>query len=493
MKKITLAAAILAAGCSHLPSVGPDYSEPDAEMERFAAPDAGMPTADRTATGEWKIADAGADSRAEISPDEIKRWWERFDDAVLDSLVDGAVSNNLSFLMAQKRLETSRWMLFGTYAAFLPRIDGSAFAQQTEKGENTSAMWGTGRTRHRDIFSAGFDATWEIDIFGGSRRETEAARAEAEAAAWNLADAWVTLSSEVGREYIMLRTTQQRIAVARTNLVLQTETYEILKSRFDSGIGDELAVSQSKYVVDQTLARIPTLLAQEEQLKNALAVLVGETPGALHETLAACPARDWLTEPAKLSEIPLDAVRARPDVRAAERRLAAQVARIGIAKSMWFPRFFVNGSLGLESVKLSKFVSRDSFYGAIGPSVSWPIFQGGAVYASVKAEEAKTDEAYLAYELALAEACGDIRDCCSSYSQEYHRYQALQGAVKAAKDAVDISNDLYRNGLKDFTAVIDAQRSLLNLEEELVISRGDIAVNLISLYKSLGGGVPENM
>ena len=349
-------------------------------------------------------------------------------------------------------------------------------------------MWSSRSKLHRDVFSAGFDASWEIDIFGGSRRATEAAMADAMAAEWRLSDAWVSLTAEVARRYIDLRTTQQRIAVARTNLVLQSETYDILKSRLDSGIGDELAVNQSKYVVDQTHARIPTLVAQEEKLKNSLAVLAGKMPGALHEELSACPQRDWIIAPMKFASIPLDMLRARPDVRMAEREFAAEVARIGVAKALWYPKFYINGTLGLESVKAQKLFERDSLFGSIGPSISWPIFRGGSIYANVKAQEARMHEKCLAYELQLQNAYAEVRDVYAAYTQEYHRYQALQGAVKAAQDAVSIAKDLYKNGLRDFTAVIDAQRSLLNLEEELVVSRGQITQNAISLFKALGGG-----
>ena len=212
-------------------------------------------------------------------------------------------------------------------------------------------------------------------------------------------------------------------------------------------------------------------------------------PGARHAELKDCPDRDWLLEPTKVAGAPLDMIRNRPDVRIAERQLAAQVAKVGVAKAMWYPKLYINGSLGLESVKVQKFLSKDSFYGAIGPSVSWPIFQGGNIYASVKAEEARMDEAFLNYDSVLQNAYREVRDNYALYTQEYHRYQALRGAVKAAQDAVAISQDLYKNGLRDFTAVIDAQRSLLSLQEALVVSRGQITIDLISLYKSLGGGL----
>lgn len=481
--------AVFAAGCTILPSVGPTYECPDFDLSTGALPDAGLPTTNRTAIGEWMPAEGAADIRPVLTPQEIGQWWTRFDDPLLTNLVSRAVEGNLTFQMAQQRVEASRWTLLGSYAAYLPKVTGAAAFSRFEKGPNNQSMLGTGQRLHRDLFTGGFDATWEIDIFGGSRRATESAQAQYEAALYGLSDAWVILTAEVGRQYVQLRTTQQRIAVARTNLVLQSETYDILKSRLDSGIGDELAVSQSKYIVNQTLATIPPLLAQEEELLNSIAILTGEMPGCYHDTLKTCPDRDWLIAPEKVATVSLDQLRNRPDVRMAERKLAAQVARIGVAKAMWFPKLFINGSLGLESVKASDFLKKDSFYGAIGPSISWPIFQGGNIYASVKTEEARTEEARLAYEAALQEAYRDIRNVYAQYTQEYHRYQALQGAVKAAQDAVSISNDLYKNGLRDFTAVIDAQRSLLALEEALVVSRGQITLDLLALYKALGGGL----
>lgn len=484
-------ALALAAGCTLIPAVGPDYHEPNFETPVGLLPDAGMPTTNLTATGEYRPAASNDDLRVVISEERLAQWWRNFNDDVLESLVSGAVSNNLSFHMAIERLAQAEWRLLGSYSAFLPKVGVDGAWTRSEAHRNNSTMVGTGhRHRESDLYHAGFNGTWEIDIFGGSRRATEAAMAEAEAAGWSVADAWIELTTRIGRDYVSLRTTQDRLAVARTNLVLQSETYDILKSRLDSGIGDELAVNQSKYIVDQTRARIPTLLADEEALKNALAILAGETPGELHGALVAVePRRDWLLEPQKLGELPLNLIRARPDVRVAERKLAAQVAAVGVAESMWFPKLFINGSLGMESMTVSKFLQPGSFYASIGPSVSWPIFQGGNIYANIKVEEAKTEEARLNYMLTLDTAYAEVRDAYSAYTQEYHRYQALAGAVKAAQDAVTISNDLYKNGLRDFTAVIDAQRSLLNLEEELVVSRGEITLGVIELYRALGGGL----
>ena len=477
------ALAALLAGCMSLPSVGPDYSEPEFKIDSAALPDAGWPTSNLTATCEYAPAVSNGDSRVVISKESVARWWERFDDPVLAGLVEGAVSNNVSYGMAKARLEQSNWELVGSYAAFLPEFEADGNAIRSVTRDNN-------RYLRSSKFGAGLNMTWEIDIFGGSRRATEAALAQAEAAGWTVADAWVALTTEIGRQYINLRTTQARIDVARTNLVLQSETYEILKSRLESGIGDELAVNQCAYVVEQTRARIPQLLAQEEALKNAIAVLAGEVPGSLHETLRSLDlGRDWHLQPQKVAGLRLDMMRSRPDVKSAERNLAAETARIGVAKSLWYPKLFINGGVGMESSKFSKLFDSDSFYASIGPSVSWPFFQGGNVYAQVRAAEARVEEACLAYELAIQNAYGEVRDAYSAYTQEYHRYQALKAAVKAASDAVSISNDLYKNGLKDFNNVLDAQRSRLQLEEEYVVSRGQITLNLIELYRALGGGL----
>ncbi len=464
---------LLVAGCSSLPSIGPDYNKPEVNLPDTVLPDGGV------------AGSTTNDTRYVIKADDLTKWWTRFNDNTLVSLVDTAVSNNVSFKMARERLIASRWELMGSYAAFMPQVGVGAAAVHSDRRANTTS----GRKLHQDVFSAGFDAAWEIDIFGGSRRASESAEASLEASGFVLNDAWVTLTAEVGSKYIELRTTQQRIAVARANLALQTQTYDIVKSRLDSGIGDELSVSQSKYIVEQARAAIPPLLVQEEKLLNAIAILTGAMPGTVHSGLKECPQRDWLVPAGRLESIPLDLIRSRPDVRAAERLLAAQSARIGVAKSFWYPKLYINGSLGLESLKADKFFKDDSLYSSFGPSISWPIFQGGRIYANVKIEEARTREACLNYELVTQKAYEEVRDAYANYTREYHRYEALEAAVKAAQDAVAISNDLNKNGLKDFTAVIDAQRSLLSLEEALVLSRGAITSNLISLYKALGGGV----
>ena len=480
----------LVTGCSSLPSVGPSYEEPELDVPASPLPDAGLPTTNLTAVGEYVPAEGAEDSRQVLSKDGLERWWERFGDSVLDDLVEGGISNNVSYRMAQRRLEQARYELLGSYAVYLPQF--SVGAEWTRHWHNVNSS-GNGNEQNGFNYNAqdvALNGNWEIDVFGGSRRATEAAFALAQAAECDVANEWLKLTTQIVSSYVDLRTTQERIAVARTNLVLQSETYDILKSRLDSGIDDELAVNQCAYVVEQTRARIPGLLAQEEASKNALAILAGAVPGVLHAKLEPLTDRHvWLLDPQKVAELRLDLMRGRPDVRAAERSLAAQTAQIGVAKSLWFPKLYVSGAVGWDSRDRAKIFTADSFFASSGPAVRWPIFQGGAVYAKVKAAEAKTAEVALAYELALQKAYGEVRSAYSAYTQEYHHNKALQSAVKAATDAVAISKDLYKNGLKDFNNVLDAQRSRLDFEEQFVVSRGQITIALIDLYRALGGGL----
>lgn len=481
---------LILSGCTMLPSVGPNYKEPVLEVPDCALPDAGQPISKLTKTFEYQAAEEKDDHRVSVTTNVVEKWWMRFNDPVLVKLVEGGVAKNNGYLMAQKRLVQRNYELLGSYAAFLPHFTGNGAWQRSWLGKKTpGAETGRNFTAY-NAQNVGLDGNWEIDIFGGSRRATEAAFAQAEAAGWSVADAWLSLTTQIGYEYIQLRTTQELIDVARTNLTLQSETYDILKSRLDSGIGDELAVNQCAYIVEQTRARIPTLLAEEESHKNRLAVLTGEIPGALHGDLVpVTDGRDWLLAPQKVDGLSLDMIRARPDVRIAERALAAETARLGVAKSVWFPKFYVSGAVGWQSRGREKIFSADSFIGALGPSFSWPIFAGGAIYANVKATEARVEECALAYEETVQNAYGEVRDCYSAYTQEYHRYRSLMGAVKAATDAVAISQDLYKNGLRDFNNVLDAQRSRLEFEEQFAVSRGQITLKLIALYKALGGGL----
>lgn len=489
-----LAATLLAAGCESLTpkwmTVGPDYERKDVDVLQSPLADPGFASGKREEGGRLEVLRGDKDPRVEVTPEMIDAWWTSFNDPLLTELIERAVTNSISYAIAQERLVQARWAYAASFGGLLPSFDMSGRAMRSgyHKETTTGASAG-GRDLHSNTYHAGFDATWEIDIFGGTRRANESASAALDAAYCDVDAALVSLTAEIGSAYISLRTTQARVKTAIANLKLQSETYEILRSRLESGIGDELAVNQAKYNVDQTRATIPPLKAQEEAFMNAIAILVGDMPGTWHARLESLPARDWLVVPQKLSSIPVNALRARPDICAAERRLAAQVAQVGVKKAQLFPKFFINGSVGFDSPKSGDFFHRDAVYGTIGPSFSWPIFRGGAIYSEMKAAESRVEEATLNYELSVQKALGELRDAYSAYTAAYHRFESLKGAVDAAGAAVDISNDLYKNGLADFNNVLDAQRSKLSLEDSLTAARGDITLQLIKLYKAMGGGL----
>ena len=462
--------ALLVAGCF---SVGPDYERPELRDHAYPLPDAG-------ATKEK--GDGQAKARETISAEEVGAWWTVFKDPQLDELIRRSCTNNLSLRAGVARVRKARAQLAAARGKWEPTLDASGGITRFRTSENGQS----GRRITRNLFSGGFDASWELDIFGGVRRSVEAAEAELESAVAGWEQIWVTQAAEVASNYAALRTVQQRLEVARNNLKIQDETLQILNSRLESGIGDDLAVQQARYNVETTRATIPALLAQEEAHLNALAVLVGAEPGSLQGEIK--PAKQLTMEPRSLEAISAECLRRRPDLRQAERALAAQCARIGVATADLYPHFRLNGSLGLESLKASDFFKSSSLYWSVGPSVSWSIFNGASVRANIETQKALFEEACANYDAALLAAAMDIRNALSAYSQEYHRNQALAKAVEAAQAAVNISQDLYKSGLRDFNNVLDAQRSLLTLQESFTLSQGNIATELISLYKALGGG-----
>jgi NodT family efflux transporter outer membrane factor (OMF) lipoprotein len=255
----------------------------------------------------------------------------------------------------------------------------------------------------------------------------------------------------------------------------------------EAGLADELAVQQARYNVEQTRATIPTLRTSLESAMNTLAVLTGTMPGTLHERLAA-------TRPIPvgslkmLTGIPANTLRQRPDIRVAERRLAAQAAQIGVATADLYPKFYLLGSIGWESLESSTFMSSHSMAWSFGPRVSWPIFHGGSIRGNIEAQEALHEQLLAAYEKTVLIAAQEVRDALVAYAQEQQRRDTLLVAIEAAQAAEEIAQDQYRSGLTDFNNVLDAQRSLFSFEESLAVSEAAVTTNLVRLYKALGGG-----
>jgi NodT family efflux transporter outer membrane factor (OMF) lipoprotein len=410
-------------------------------------------------------------------------WWRTFDDPQLTALVGRALSANREVAVAEAKIREARARVAIAGAGALPMVGVGGGYQRYQTSRNNSPF-----VRITDNqFQAGFDATWEIDIFGGTRRRVEAAEAGVGALTAGRDAVWVSLAAEVVNTYVNYRAAQQRLRVVRKNAELQEETFSLNKSRAESGLTSELPLQQSAYTLESTRSQIPPLEAALESYANALAFLVGAFPGELHEELKEeqeiPSAARWTLE-----SIPSECIRMRPDVRAAERQVAMASANVGVATADLYPKFSLLGSIGLGSVKAGDFLSGDSVMYSWGPQVSWPIFRGGSIRNNIKAQNAVQEQALAGYEQTVLNAVKDVRNVLVAYDREYARYETLTKAEEAAQKAVGISEELYKNGLIDFSNVLDAQRSVMALQESLVVSRGMISQHLVSLYKALGGG-----
>jgi NodT family efflux transporter outer membrane factor (OMF) lipoprotein len=410
---------------------------------------------------------------------DAAQWWKQFNDPGLTEMVQRALNNNHELKTAVARVRQARAQLARTRAAYGPTVDLSGSINRSESSANGMSDIGT-----TTLYSTGFDAVWEIDIFGGTRRAVEAALADWDAIRIGLDDVRVSVAAETAIAYLSICTYQHRLTVSRANLEAQQETFEILSDRCNAGLSNELALQQARYNLESTRAEIPTLEAGLESARNALSVLAGEMPGALKiPHIDRIPQSDLVFE-----GIPADLLRRRPDVRRAERELAAQTARIGVAVADLYPRFTLTGSIGLESLQASTLFDSDSGKYSIIPGIRWPIFYSGSIRNNIKIQEAVQEQYLYAYETEVLNAVQEVRDALINYRKEKERSASLRDAVEAARAAEELAQDQYRNGLSDFNNVLDAQRSLLSFQEKLAVSEGMVSQNTVRLYKALGGG-----
>jgi NodT family efflux transporter outer membrane factor (OMF) lipoprotein len=409
---------------------------------------------------------------------DITEWWNQFNDPVLTEMVLRALENNLDLKTAVARVRQARAELGRSRAAFGPSVNLGGQVTEVRSSDNVDDR-GT-----QTLYRGGFDAVWEIDVFGGTRRAVEAAVADFEAQQYGLAAVQVSVVSETARAYLLLRTFQYRVVVAQSNLRTQKDTVEILESRRSAGLSNGLAVQQARYNYERTRSVLPALEAGLESSYTALSVLIGEMPGLLElVSRTGVPHTDL-----NLIGIPADVLRRRPDIRQAERELAAQSARVGVSVADLYPKFSLTGSIGLESLKGSNFFDSDSGGYSIVPKVRWPIFSSGSIRNNIKVQEAILEQYLAAYESTVLHAVKEVRDALVDYRKEQERREALERAVEAALSAQELSADQYRNGLSDFNNVLDAQRSLLGFQEQLAVSEGAVSENAVRLYKALGGG-----
>jgi NodT family efflux transporter outer membrane factor (OMF) lipoprotein len=460
---IAIAAAALAglAGCA---AVGPDY----------APPESNSPVAWHTELGQGLSAES-------MDPQLLARWWTTLDDPLLAGLIEQAVANNLDLKQALAKVREARARRGISQAGQFPTLDASGSATRSKSSENS----GGGATR--SFYSLGFDAGWEVDIFGGVRRGVEAADADLAASREDLRDVLVTLTAEVALNYLDARTYQSRLAVADGNLAIQQQTFDLTRSRYEAGLSDDLALQQARYNLESTQSQIPVLRSGLEEAKNRLAVLTGQAPGGVHELLAQTQPIPVIP-PRVAVGVPAETLRQRPDIRRAERSLAAQTARVGVATADLYPRFRLAGSIGLESLKSAELFKSASEAWNIGPSVSWNIFDAGAIRQNIEVQSAMEEQYLLAYEAAVLGALEEVENTLTAYAEEQLRRERLLAAVDAARQAEALAAIQYNAGLADFTTVLDAQRSLLSFEDQLAQSAGAVTSNLIRLYKALGGG-----
>jgi NodT family efflux transporter outer membrane factor (OMF) lipoprotein len=338
-----------------------------------------------------------------------------------------------------------------------------------------------------DLYDAGFDAGWELDLFGGVRRSVEVAEASFEASQEGLHDVMVSLLAEVALNYVEVRSFQTRLSLAEANQRAQEQTYGMVATRSQTGMTSNLDLEQARYNLEETRSQIPLLHAGLEQAKNRLAVLVGQNPGSLKDELAERKAIPT-PPPTVAVGVPADALRRRPDIRKAERELAAQTAVVGVATARLYPRFTLAGSIGLEALSLANLFERESGTFGLGPSFQWNLFDAGRIRQNIEVQNAIQEQALLRYEASVLKALAEVEDTLTGYAEEQTRQRSLTAASGAAQRAVEIAQDQYRSGLTDFQNVLNGQRALLSLQDQLAQSQGAVASDLISLYKALGGG-----
>jgi multidrug efflux system outer membrane protein len=473
--KLSLAALCLlaAAGCA----VGPDYRRPDTEVPK-------------TWDAQQVVGEAQP-SKTKTAPVALVEWWRSFNDPTLSSLVEMAVRANLDLRQAEARIRQARAALGVAGAPLFPQLTSTALYQRSQSSSATVTTGGPALATAaglRELFQVGLDASWELDIFGGTRRNIEAAGADLRAAVEDRRDVLVTMVGEVGNNYLTLRGLQQQLDIAHKNLKAQQHTADITRKRFEAGFVGALDVANANAQVATTQSQIPVLESSARAAIYNLGVLLGREPAALEKDLARqgpIPS----TPPEIPVGLPSDLLRRRPDIRRVEAQLHAATARIGVATADLFPKFSLTGSFGFSSNDLTKLGNlANSKFWAFGPTVTWPIFAGGRIMWNIKVQDALQEQALLTYQKTVLTALKDVETALVAYAKEQEHRKSLSEAVVNNRRAVDLAMKLYIAGKTDFLNVLTAQLNLYTSENALVQSTAAVDTNLIALYKALGGG-----
>ena len=463
VKRCLVAAA--ASGLAACTAVGPDYQ-----------PQTPVAMAGWSPTG----IDDPSVIRAETSGD-LSQWWQRFDDPLLSELVEAALQASPDLRSAQARLREARARRDIAGSARYPGVTAGGSASTSRSSEET----GSGDTR--DFFSVGFDAGWELDVFGGVRRGVEAAEADLESAEASLNGTRISLAAEAALGYIDVRTQQLLLDIARANLESQSETLQLTEWRAQAGLVSSQDVEQARSSREQTRAQIPALQISLAEAENSLDILLGRVPGSLHPRLAAAGGLPAVPEQIAVG-IPADTLRQRPDVRAAERSLAAETARVGVAEAARYPAFKLSGSIGLEALSFGALGNSGAGTAAMLAGFTAPIFDAGRLRAQVDIQDAVRERALVAYEQTVLTALQEVQNALIAIARNRERGAALAIAVDSARNAALLARQRYGAGLIDFQSVLASERSVLVLEESLAINQANSVRTLIRLYKALGGG-----
>jgi multidrug efflux system outer membrane protein len=414
----------------------------------------------------------GRETQAEAT--DLARWWERFDDPLLTRLIDDATANNLDLAVAATRLTQAREALIQSRAGQLPTVGASATGGRTVgTGNDTSS------------FRASVDAAWEADLFGGIRRSVEASGADAEGVYYDREALKVAIAAEVATNYVQARLAQERLALARDTLGIADDNLQIAQWRMQAGLVSSLDSEQARAARAQTAAAIPDLENNFTSATYRLAVLTGRAPGTLTAELAETKPIPDGPEDVALG-IPADTLRQRPDVRSAERNLAAQTARIGVAEAQLYPDLRLTGNIGTSAFSLGGLL--DAITGGIFSSLSQTLFDGGRLRSQVRSQQAATEGALASYRQSVLTALEDVENALLALRASRERQAQFAIALEAANNSAILSRYQYRSGLTDFQQLLDAERSLVSARDGMATSRGDEALALVQLYRALGGG-----
>ena len=463
---IALVLQLALAGCT----VGPDYARPKSDLpEQFV-----------------EKAPAGALA----TPEQRTSWWQTLNDSTLDQLVSEALQSSPDLEIARERVIEARAERAAVAGQLLPQASAQgAYARQHGSANVPvgTPPGGLGQDVTSNLWLAGFDAGWEIDIFGGTRRAIESADATLGARAAEDDDAKLSLVAEIARDYVELRTRQRLLAIAREVLELRQDSLKLAKAQFDSGLAPALDPIRARAELADSQAEVPVLEAAEREAIYRLGVLVGKTPESLLPELQE-PRDIPVVAGVVPIGLPSDLLTRRPDVRAAERRIAAANARIGARESDLFPHFSLTGGAGFESLYSGNFLSGPSHYYAVGPSISWLVFDAGQIRDEMLAERARTDVAAAEYRKTVLGALGEVETALVTYGRSEIQREALKREVADRREALDLAKRLYANGLENYLTVLDAERDLRTAEMSEAGANQSNTDSFIALVKSLGGG-----